>query len=212
MKKVGLPGFLLTFEKKIDPMQRGDDANTYWISGDEQFECLMSARRLSIVGQLANSGPKSIREIAKLVGAKPSALYHHMELLLGVGLVEEAGKRVVSRRQEVLYQTPGSVMRYGLRMDDPAAIDIYKRLGGVQCRQAERDFVRGLESGEIMGAGPTKNAWLFRLVGAPDDETLEKINGHIEAIADLIWSSVGQDNPLVVISGVMTPVPNQNGE
>lgn len=196
--------------KKVRKMHQSDDENTYWIQGDAQFECLMSARRLAIVGQLANSGPKSIRELAKLVVAKPSALYHHMEQLLAVGLVEEAGKRVINRRQEILYRTPGSVMRYGLRMDDPAAIDIYKRLGAVQCRQSERDFVRGLESGEINGAGPTKNAWLFRLVGAPDDETLEKINGHIEAIAELIWSSAGQDNPLVVMSGVMAPVPRQD--
>jgi len=191
-------------------MYSRDTENTYWIQGDEQFECLMSSRRLSIVGQLANSGAKSIRELAKLVGAKPSALYHHVEQLLAVGLVEEGGKRVVNRRQEILYRTPGSVMRYGLRMDDPAAMDIYKRLVAAQCRQSERDFVRGLESGEIVGAGPLKNAWLFRLVGAPDNETLEKINGHIEAIAELIWSSAGQDNPLVVISGVMTPVPRQS--
>ena len=170
----------------------------------------MSSRRWAIVGELANSVPKSIREPAKLGGAKPAALYHRMERLQAVGLGEEAGKRVINRRQEVLYQTPGSVMRYGLRMDDPAAIDIYKRLGAVQCRQSERDFVRGLESGEINGAGPGKNAWLFRLVGAPDAETLEKINGHVEAIAELIWSSAGQDNPLIVMSGVMAPVSRQD--
>ena len=172
----------------------------------------MSARRLSIVGQLANTGPKSIRELAKLIGAKPSAMYHHMEQLVAVGLVEEAGKRVINRRQEILYQTPGSVMRYGLRMDDPAAMDIYKRLCAVQCRQSERDFSRGLESGEIVGIGPGKNAWIFRLVGAPDAETLEKINGHIEAIAELIWSSTGQDNPLIVMSGVMAPMPRQEAD
>lgn len=193
-------------------MQREDDADTYWIKGEEQFECLMSARRLAIVGQLANAGPKSIREIAKLIGAKPSALYHHVEQLLAVGLVEEAGRRIVNRRQEALYQTPGAVMRYGLQLDDPAAADIYKRLAAVQCRQAERDFARGLGSGEIVGEGSAKNAWMFRLVGSPDEETLAKINEHIEAIAELIWSSTGQDNPLIVMSGVMAPMPKQTEE
>jgi len=193
-------------------MKNKEDEKTYWIRGDEQFECLMSARRLAIVGQLANAGPKSIRELAGLIGAKPSALYHHIEQLLAVGLVEEASKRVVNRRQEVLYQTPGAVMRYGLKMDDPAAIDIYRRLAGVQSRQSVRDFARGLESGEIVGTGVAKNAWIFRLVGAPDPQTLEKINGHIEAIAELIWSSAGQDNPLIVLSGVMAPVPRPNSD
>ena len=191
-------------------MQRENDKNTYYIQGLDQFECLMSARRLAIVGQLANAGPKSIRELAKLIGAKPSALYHHMDQLLAVGLVEEAGKRVVNRRQEVLYQTPGAVMRYGLQLDDPKALDIYKRLASVQCRQSERDFARALESGEIVGDGTAKNAWMYRLVGAPDAAALEKINSHIEAIAELIWSSAGQDNPLIVVSGLMAPVPRKD--
>lgn len=189
-------------------MKRQDDENTYWISSKDQYECLMSARRMAIVGQLANAGPVSVRELSKLIGAKPSSLYHHVEQLLKVGLVEEAGKRIVNRRQEVLYKTPGSVMRYGLQLDDPAAVDIYTRLAAVQCRQAQRDFARGLESGEIVGEGTGKNAWMYRLVGAPDEETLKKINEHIEAIAELIWSSAGQDNPLVVVSGIVAPVPS----
>jgi len=190
-------------------MKNIDDKNVYWIRGEAQFDCLMSARRMAIVGQLANAGKISIRELAKLIGAKPSALYHHIEQMLAVGLIEEAGSRTVNRRREQLYQTPGSVVRYGLKIGDPEALDTYKRLSAVQCRQAERDFARGLESGEVVGDGPGKNAWIFRLVGSPNAEALSKINGHIEAIAELLWQSAGQDNPLIVMSAVMAPVPRQ---
>ena len=184
-----------------------DNENVYWIQGKDQYDCLMSARRMAIVGQLANAGAVSIRELAKLIGAKPSALYHHIEQMLSVGLIEEAGTRVINRRQEKLYRTPGSVMRYGLTIGDPDARDTFKRLAAVQCRQAERDFARGLESDEVVGSLPGKNAWIFRLVGSPDAQALEKINGHIMAIADLMWQSAGQDNPLIVMSAVMAPVP-----
>jgi len=193
-------------------MKNIDDENVYWIRGEAQFNCLMSARRMAIIGQLANAGPISIRELAKLIGAKPSALYHHIEQMVAVGLVEEAGSRTVNRRREQLYQTPGSVVRYGLKIGDPEALETFKRLSAVQCRQAERDFARGLESGEVVGEGPGKNAWIFRLVGSPDAAAMAKINSHIEAIADLFWQSAGEDNPLIVMSAVMAPVPQQSSE
>ena len=183
------------------------DENVYWIRGKDQYDCLMSARRMAIVGQLANAGAISIRELAKLIGAKPSALYHHITQMLEVGLIEEAGTRVVNRRQEKLYRTPGSVVRYGLTIGDPDARETYKRISAVQCRQAERDIARGLDSGEITSSGPGKNAWIFRLVGSPDAAQMARINGHIEAIADLFWQSAGEDNPLIVMSAVMAPVP-----
>ena len=190
---------------KLAPV-KNEDENVYWIRGKDQYECLMSSRRMAIVGQLANAGPTSIRELAKLIGAKPSALYHHIDQMLAVGLIEEAGTRVINRRQEKLYQTPGSVVRYGLTIGDPDARETYKRISAVQCRQAERDIARGLDSGEITSSGPKKNAWIFRLVGSPNSEQLAKINSHIEAIAELFWDSAGEDNPLIVMSAIMAPV------
>lgn len=187
-------------------MIESSDDNTYWITRREQYECLMSARRMDIIDLLANTGARSVREIAALIGVKPSSLYHHIDLLLDVDLIEIAGTRLVNRRQEKLYQAPGRTLRYGLSFDDPLAFSLYSRIGDVQARQSARDLRRGLETDEVVAHGPTKNTWVFRLVGAPDAATMEKINHHLGEIAKLFWSSAGQDNPLIVMSAIMAPV------
>lgn len=188
-------------------MKPVSDKNVYWITRREQYECLMSSRRMDIVDLLANTGPRAVREIAGLIGAKASSLYHHIDLLLDVGLIEVAGTRLVNRRQEKLYQAPGSALRYGLTFDDPLAFALYSRIGDVQARQSARDLRRGLKTDAVVADGPTKNIWVFRLVGAPDAATMTQINHHINEIARLFWGSAGEDNPLVVMSAIVAPVP-----
>ena len=54
-----------------------DDSDTYWVMSREELQCLGSPRRYDIVDHLAAAGPMSIRDLAKRIGAQPSALYHH---------------------------------------------------------------------------------------------------------------------------------------
>ena len=78
-------------------------SQTYWVLQRKQLRTLVSQRRLEIIDRLVAAGPLSAKELARLVGAQPSALYHHLQQLVRVGLVVEAGHRVVRRRREVLY-------------------------------------------------------------------------------------------------------------
>ncbi len=188
-------------------MKPVSDKDVYWITEHAQYECLMSPRRMEIIDLLANVGVRSVREIARLLGAKPSSLYHHMDLLLEVGLVEVSDTRVINRRREKLYKTPGSTLRYGLDFSDPLAFSIYSRIGDMQARQSARDLRRGIDADDVVTEGPAKNIWIFRLVGAPDAATMEQINRHLQEIARLFWGSAGQDNPLVVMSAIVAPVP-----
>lgn len=187
-------------------MQSDETDGVYWITRRDQYDCLTSARRMDIIDLLANVGQKSVREIAALLGAKPSSLYHHIELLLRVELIELAATRLVNRRQEKLYKTLGANIKYGLALDDPAAFEIYGKIASAQARQSARDLQRGLKAGGVVTCGRHKNIWIFRLVGAPDAPTMEKINHHIEEIAKLFWGSAGKDNPLVVMSALIAPV------
>ena len=191
-------------------MQHNETDGVYWITRRDQYDCLTSARRMDIIDVLANVGEKSVREIAALLGAKPSSLYHHIDLLLGVELIELAGTRSVNRRQEKLYKTPGANLKYGLALDDPKAFEIYGKIAAAQARQSARDFERGLETNGVVAHGPYKNIWIFRLVGAPDAATMEKINFHIEELAKLFWGSAGKENPLVVMSAMIAPITGGN--
>src|SRR5678815_4368848 len=84
---------------------RSTKSQTYWVLQRKQLRTLVSQRRLEIIDRLVAAGPLAAKELARLVGAQPSALYHYLQQLMRVGLVVEAGYRVVRRRREVLYMT-----------------------------------------------------------------------------------------------------------
>ncbi len=165
------------------------EQDTFWITDPEQIAALVSPRRQEIADHLASLGPMSIREHAVQIGARPSALYHHIEQLEKVGLVVASGSRIVNRRREMLYTTPAPRMRLIRALADPANREIFKEIVGALTRQMDRDFERGLSSDrrQVLGAG--RNLGFFRLVAAPSPETLEKINALLGEIAELLWLS-----------------------
>src|SRR5689334_10101526 len=87
------------------------DQRTYWILERRQIACLASPRRQDILDRLVATGPCSVREFCAAVGLAPSAAYHHLRRLEAVGLVVEAGTRVVNRRTERLYAPRAPRMR-----------------------------------------------------------------------------------------------------
>ena len=87
--------------------------DVYWMRDKRQLEALVSSRRQDIGDHLSACGPLSAKEIACALGMKPSALYHHLEQLMDVGLIVEVGHRIVNRRTEKLYDTPARKMRWG---------------------------------------------------------------------------------------------------
>src|ERR1044072_8172532 len=94
-------------------------SQTYWVLQRKQLRSLVSQRRLEIIDRLVAAGPLAAKELARLIGAKPSALYHHLAQLMKVGLVVEAGHRVVRRRREVLYMTRAPRIRLFRALRDP---------------------------------------------------------------------------------------------
>ena len=130
----------------------GHAQETYWIMAPEQLAVMASARRQDIVDRLAATGPLSIKEIAAQIGARPSALYHHIERLIDVGLVIEAGARTIRRKRTLLYATPAPRMRMARALAerrDPALMDA---IVGSLTRQMERDFE---EAGRCRRGVPT---------------------------------------------------------
>lgn len=171
------------------PRADESDRDNYWISGTEQLALMVSPRRHEIGDHLAASGPMSIKELARQIGAQPSALYHHIELMKKAGLVVVSGHRVANRKRETLYATPARRMRLIRALADPANREIFRDIVGALTRQMHRDFERGLQSERQEVFGPERNLGFFRLVSTPDAETLEKINHHLAEIAELMWQS-----------------------
>src|SRR5688572_27638607 len=131
----------------VGPASRGSAADdrpeTYWIERPEQVEALTSMRRHDIADRLAASGPLSIRELADQIGVQPSALYHHIKIMLDVGLVIGAGSRIVRRKREQLYAAPGKRMRLIRALASGKHQERMDEVVAAMTRQMDRDFRMG---------------------------------------------------------------------
>ncbi len=183
-----------------------EPVDSYEITDPEQLEQIVSMRRHDIGDRLTMSGPMSVSELARAVGAKPSAMYHHIEALLKVGLVVEAGSRVVNRKREQLYATPGRRMRLQAALADPANRDVMNRMVAAMTRQIGRDFAAGADLPTKELTGDARNYRFFRMIGRPSAEERARINACLAEITEILWQSGDNDAPLVAVDWVMTPL------
>ena len=73
---------------------------TYQVVKPAQLKAVVSPVRGTAYSMVAAFGPLSVREIAELIGAAPSSLYYHIERLVAVGLLVEAGARQIAKKPE----------------------------------------------------------------------------------------------------------------
>lgn len=179
---------------------------THWVEEVERIRVGVHPRRQDIIDRLAAFGPLSVRDLAHGIGAKPSALYHHLKLLKEAGLVVERGFDVSRRKREQLYGTPARNMRLRLRPSDPANREVVQQVVKALGRQIERDFSLAQAEPSARTEGETRNLGLRRLCGSPDAESLAKINALLEQIGDLL--SAGQPSPGdgVVLTWTIAPL------
>lgn len=188
-----------------------DRPDTYWIMAPEQMAALTSPRRHDIGDRLAASGPMSIRELAAEIGAKPSALYHHINKMLAVGLVVEAGTRVVRRKREQLYATPAPRMRLAKALAEGKHQALMNEIVASLTRQMARDFALGANSPKRSVEDKDRNLGFFRLVGRPSPDQLAEINKRLVEIAEILWKSNDPEAELVCLGWVMAPVDKSGG-
>lgn len=178
----------------------------YQITDPRQLEAITSARRQDILDRLAAYGPLSIRELGEHVGARPSALYHHIQRLLDVGLVVEAGSRIRRRRREQLYNTLSPQMRLLDAFVNPQNSDLMMEIVAAQSRQMIRDFRAGLSSSRAVAEGQFRNQAFFRLVARPTPAQLARINACVLELIETLYLSNDPNSQLVALSLVMSPL------
>ena len=182
------------------------DDRTYWIMDRAQLAVLASPRRLDIVDALAAAGPLSVRALAAQIGARPSALYHHLTLLIEAGLIAEAGTRTINRKRETLYATPAPRMRLIRALAQGRHQEEMDEIVSALARQMERDF---RAAGKLPGRcaeGDARNYGFFRLLARPGPENIAAINIRLQEIAEILWASSDPGADPVCLAWVMTPL------
>ena len=188
-----------------------EDAQTYWIMEARQLAEMASPRRQDIVDRLAATGPLSIKELAVQIGARPSALYHHVEKLLEVELIVPAGWRTVHRKREQLYAARAKRMRIIRALAEGKQQPVMEKIVGSLTRQMERDFRAGGASPVRRADGPERNYGFFRLIGQPGPDDLVRINARLQEVAEILWDRRDESAPLVCLEWIMTPLPPADG-
>ena len=180
-------------------------ADAYWVLKRDQVQALASAMRMDMVDHLASAGPQSIKSLAADLGVKPSALYHHINKLLSVGLILEAGTQVENRKSEKLYRTPSPRMRLKRALDETALNTEVNKVADALARQANRDFHNGRGTKAARTDGPGRNLGFYRAMNRPSPENLEKINQKLDEIAELLWEDQDDGQPQISLSWIMAP-------
>ena len=183
-----------------------DRSQTYWIMAPDQLAAMASARRQDIVDQLAATGPLSVKELATQLGARPPALYHHVEKLLAVGLIVEAGTRIVRRKREQLYAARAPRMRLARALAEGVHPELMETIVASLTRQMDRDFRNGMVSPARQADGEVRNLGFFRLIGRPDAAGMARINACLAEVAEILWQAENADADLVCLSWVLAPL------
>lgn len=185
---------------------KSEESDTFQIVRPDQLEAVVSTRRHDIMDRITAFGPLSVRELAESIGVAPSSLYYHVEHLLSVGLIVEAGVRKTVAKPEKLYAAHSRRMRMSEALQDPKNEQVLKSLVGSICKQSQRDFARGFEAPHRSTSGPLRNTRFARLVCRPDAKTLEQINAHLDAVAELVTQAADGDGERVAFTWIATPL------
>ena len=183
----------------------------HWVSDPEAIAALQSAARQRLLDRLEAIGPASAAELAAAIGVEPDRVYYHLKKLEGVGLVAASGTRGEGRTREALWDLAHRRWHLAYAPEDPNAVQAIDKLTAAMLRQAQRDFSEGWTSPAIAVRGKRRTQWSLRLEGRLDADQVAALNGHLQAIADLMREArhaedSGRKRTHVALTWVLAPL------
>ena len=115
----------------------------FLVSTVRQMEALTSPVRHQIHLAMEILGACSVNELAERMGRVPETLYYHVRRLEQVGILEQVGSRVVTSREEAIYQLKAKGIRIDPNQSSPRFRKAMAKGCGSLLRYAQRAFERG---------------------------------------------------------------------
>lgn len=180
---------------------------SYWITDYSQIEALAHPARHEIVDRLAALGPTGARELAKAIGRRVTTIYHHLQFLENVGLIEiSAVEGSQGGRPYSVYRTKAPRMRLTRAAIDPNLRKPLSKWVKIVGNEAARQYVGALDRGDFTIKGARRNMWFYRVVCSPSRQRLARINELFEELAELVWTPDPKPGPLVSIGWFVSPL------
>lgn len=179
------------------------------ISRPDQLETLASGVRQDIVDTLLTVESMTVRELARHLGMKPSALYYHLAELERVDLVDRHERNRDDGRREACYSVADDRLEIRYRPSDPENRRAVTKVVGSVLRLAGRDFERGFDHPDVRVDGPDRNLWGARGKAWLGDEDVKKVNELLRELSALFSREPAPGGTLCALSWVLTPVEDR---
>lgn len=109
----------------------------------EQLRALTDPLRLKLFNQFRE--PRTVTEVASILGLERTSLYHHLQVLLKAGLIEEVETRKVRHLTESVYMRAVERVDFTRsRYDDPGPIEPYLQAIMVMSQDTDEDCRKSL--------------------------------------------------------------------
>ena len=184
---------------------------------------LFKPARLEVYEALQVAGPSTIAELARRLGRPADSLYYHVKKLLAIGVVEELDDAEASQaaassdapargRRAAVYAATRRTLDVELDPRSPESREAWSEGGAAVLRLVQRDFAAALEAQspgrrEPCSSGARRNLALRRIKLRLDDEQLEEVNAHLDALHALLQSHAeNTKGELHAITSVLTPL------
>ncbi len=156
------------------------------VSKVPQMEALTSPVRHQIHLVMEMLGACSVNELAERMGRVPETLYYHVRRLEKVGILEQVGSRIVSGREEAMYQLKGKRLRIDPNQSSPRFIKARAKGCGALLRFAQRAFVRAIERKSKRPLLPRHGLRIGQVTVRLSAANLAKLNERLDSLEDFL--------------------------
>ncbi len=143
------------------------------------IEALASPVRQDLVVVLENSPPLAVAELARRLGRRPDALYHHLRALQQAGLVEPEAQASTGGRPGTAWRLKQEHLRLSSAAMARSHASGAERIVGTLARASVRDFRLAMRAAAAGAGAPPKaqraSVWLTPSERRELEETLRQL-------------------------------------
>ncbi|MBX3120547.1 MAG: helix-turn-helix transcriptional regulator [Fimbriimonadaceae bacterium] len=172
----------------------------------DQLACLASAARVEVFWNVSDTIPRSIAEIAAMIGKSASGTTYHIIELVRVGLVIPAGERKKRSRTETLYvlgSRKGFLTKVagGTEEFRKRALEGYAGLLRLMLRE-RTELTKAYGTDPTLQRFASARRWTIKLSPERAEAFREKM---VAQFRELAYSEPDEDGRMVALSFIMTP-------
>jgi DNA-binding transcriptional ArsR family regulator len=182
-----------------------------WIADPRQLKALSTPIRHDIVDRLTALGPLPVKELADVLGRKPTAIYRHLITLEKLGLVAASRVSGARGRPAMIYCAAAPRMRIARAPRVKGNRGPMAKIASAMARQAARKYTAAFRSNDWIVEGAKRNHGFVALVSAPSNKRLAKINALLDELTHLIWTPDPKPGKRIRVTWFMSPSHGARG-